>query len=104
MIIDGVTSDGYVETHLGRIAADQPDGTSVQVMVRPEWVLPTKTATGACTITDREFYGHDQRVEISLPQGPPIEALIPGRLEMQVGDVVDIEVVEAIVFAKAAQR
>ena len=104
VIIDGVTSGGYVETHLGRIAADQPDGTSVQVMVRPEWVLPTKTTTGACTITDREFYGHDQRVEISLPQGPPIEALIPGRLEMQVGDVVDIEVVEAIVFAEAAQR
>ena len=104
VIVDGVSSDGYVETHLGRIATDEPDGTAVQVMVRPEWVLPTKTETGKGQITDREFYGHDQRVEITLPQGPPIEALIPGRLAMQIGDSVDVEVVDAIVFAGATQR
>ena len=99
VIVDGVSTGGFIQTHLGRIATGQPDGTPVQVMVRPEWVLPTPADEGAGRITDREFYGHDQRVEISLPDGPPIEALVPGRLEMRVGDAVDIEVVDAIVFA-----
>jgi hypothetical protein len=47
---------------------------------------------------DREFYGHDQRVEIELSEGELVEALVPTRKMIHVGDRVDIELADSIVY------
>jgi hypothetical protein len=70
-------------------------------MIRPEWVLPTPSATGHGKVIDREFYGHDQRVEIRMRGGASIEALVPGRVPMRIGDTVDVEITDSIVFEMA---
>lgn len=100
MIIDGVVSDGFVPTALGSVPTHIPDGAQAQVMIRPEWILPTAAADGAGLVIDREFYGHDQRVEIRLSEGQVIDALVPTRNAIHVGDMVDIELIDAIVYRK----
>ena len=102
LLLDGVARRGAIETPLGAVGAELVDGTAVQVMVRPEWVLPTPDADGSGRVTDREFYGHDQRVEIRLASGTTVEALVSGRVPIQIGDRVDVEISEAIVFTEVA--
>jgi iron(III) transport system ATP-binding protein len=102
VIFDGVVSHGAVTTPFGAVGAGLADGTPAQVMIRPEWVLPTQSATGQGKIIDREFYGHDQRVEIRMLGGASIEALVSGRVPMRIGDTVDVEITDSIVFEQAA--
>ncbi len=99
---DGVVSNGAVSTPIGVVGAGLADGTPAQVMIRPEWVLPTVSATGPGRVVDREFYGHDQRVEIRMHGGASIEALVPGRIPMHIGDTVDVEITDSIVFELAS--
>lgn len=98
---DGVVSHGAVATPIGAVGADLAEGTPAIVMIRPEWVLPTPSATGQGKIIDREFYGHDQRVEIRMTGGASIEALVSGRVPMRIGDTVDVEITDSIVFERA---
>ena len=63
-----------------------------------EWVRPHVEADGPDRVTDREFYGHDQRVEISLANGSTVEALVSGRANVHVGDRVSTEVLDAIIY------
>lgn len=99
VMLEGRVRGGAVPTSLGSVRTTLPDGATAQVMVRPEWVIPTVTERGAARVVDREFYGHDQRVEIELADGEHVEALMSGRTKVKVGDRVDIEVADAIVFA-----
>lgn len=101
VIFDGVASHGAVVTPIGAVDADLADGTHAQVMIRPEWVHPTPSETGHGKVIDREFYGHDQRVEIRMRGGASIEALVPGRVPMRIGDTVDVEITDSIVFETA---
>jgi iron(III) transport system ATP-binding protein len=100
-LFDGVATEGVVETTVGDIPTDLADGTPVKVMVRPEWVQPRREDAGTGRIADREFYGHDQRVEIELESGSTVEALVPGRANLSVGDQVSIDVLDAIVYPDA---
>ena len=97
-LFEGVAAGGVVETTVGDVPTDLPDGTTVQIMVRPEWVRPHVETDGPDRVTDREFYGHDQRVEIALANGSTVEALVPGRANVQVGDRVSTEVLDAIIY------
>ncbi len=99
VLIDGVVRSGTVDTMLGPVPTDLPDGTGVQVMVRPEWISPTKHEPGMGRIVDREFYGHDQRVEVRLKGGASVDALVSGRSGLQIGDHVDLAIADAIVYA-----
>jgi iron(III) transport system ATP-binding protein len=101
VILDGTAIHGVVATALGPVPTELADGSDARVMIRPEWITPTVTADGGVgRIVDREFYGHDQRVEIELTGGDLVEALVPGRARIHIGDNVDIEVVDAIVYAR----
>jgi iron(III) transport system ATP-binding protein len=101
ILMRGTVSDGVVNTVLGDIGTPLPSGMTVDVMIRPEWITPHVKDSGRGKITDREFYGHDQRVEIELPGGERIDALVPTRNRMTVGDRVSIELVDAIVYERA---
>lgn len=101
VILDGTAIHGTVPTVFGPVATDLEDGSHAQVMIRPEWITPTVAADGGVgTIVDREFYGHDQRYEIELTDGDLVEALVPGRPGIHIGDAVDIDVVDAIVYSR----
>lgn len=101
-LFEGVAAGGVVATTVGDVPTDLPDGTTVQVMVRPEWVRPHVETDGPDRVTDREFYGHDQRVEIALANGSTVEALVPGRANVHVGDRVSTEVLDAIIYHDGA--
>ncbi|MGI9666206.1 MAG: ABC transporter ATP-binding protein [Acidimicrobiia bacterium] len=101
VLLSGVAQGGSVSTSLGPVPTTLADGVEAQVMIRPEWVRPSPSETGNGTIVDREFYGHDQRVEIEVNDGATVEALVPGRTQIRIGDCVDIEVDDAIVYPAA---
>jgi len=98
VLFDGTVSNGSVSTVLGSVSTALPDGARARVMIRPEWIMPTATGGGAGLVVDREFYGHDQRVEIELTEGQVVEALVPTRKAVHVGDRVDIELADSIVY------
>lgn len=97
-VFEGVVQSGTIRTAVGPVDAERADGTHVQVLVRPEWVEPTVDGAGRCRVIDREFYGHDQRVSISVPSGDVTDALVTGRRLIHLGDHVSIAVTDAIVF------
>ena len=97
-LFDGIAAGGRVDTVLGSVPTELADGTGTQVMTRPEWIAPTADPDGTGLVIDREFYRHDQRVEIQLEAGEIVEALVPTRNAIHVGDRVNIELVDAIVY------
>jgi len=101
ILLDGTVQNGAVATVLGPIVSGLPSGSLAEVMIRPEWISPRVSDDGSGRVIDREFYGHDQLVEIELQGGEKVEALVPTANRIQVGDRVDIEIVDAIVYAKA---
>lgn len=98
VLFTGTASDGAIATALGPVPTLLPDGAKAKVMIRPEWIMPTAVKDGFGLVVDREFYGHDQRVEIKLDEGELVEALVPTRNAIHVGDRVDIELVDSIVY------
>jgi iron(III) transport system ATP-binding protein len=98
VLFTGTASDGEIATALGSVPTLLPDGAEAKVMIRPEWIMPTAVKDGSGLVVDREFYGHDQRVEIELDKGELVEALVPTRNAIHVGDRVDIELVDSIVY------
>jgi len=100
ILLAGTVENGTVSTVLGPIDSGLPSGSPAQVMIRPEWISPRVSTDGSGRVIDREFYGHDQLVEIELPGGETVEALVPTANRIQVGDRVDIDIVDAIVYAR----
>lgn len=98
MILEGVAEGGAIDTGIGVVPTSLADGASAKVMVRPEWVRPTVVDHGVGKIVDREFYGHDQRVAIRLDDGTSIDALLPGSIDVALGERVDVEIDDAIVY------
>jgi len=98
VLFDGTAAGGSVATVLGSVPTVLPDGANAKVMIRPEWIMPTTTDDGTGLVVDREFYGHDQRVEIELDEGDVVEALVPTRTAIHVGDRVAIELADSIVY------
>lgn len=104
VLLNGVARDGRIETVLGPVPTRSIDGSAVEVMIRPEWIMPTSTDRGIGSVVDREFYGHDQRVEIELDEGTVVEALVPTRSAVHVGDRVDIELIDWIEYQVSELR
>lgn len=102
LILSGTAASGSIPTAIGEIKTDLSDGTDVAVMIRPEWISPTVSTTGAHRVVDTEFYGHDQRVEIELAESADkVEALVSSLHAIHVGDTVDLEILDAVVYPKA---
>jgi iron(III) transport system ATP-binding protein len=98
ILFPGTISDGAISTAIGSVETDVDDGISATVMIRPEWISPSVVPDGQGTVVDTEFYGHDQRVEIELTGGDKVEALVPSLRSIHVGDSVDLEILDAVVF------
>ncbi len=98
ILLPGRVERGFIATPIGPVETDLADGRSAEVMIRPEWISPTVVDEGQGTVVDTEFYGHDQRVEIELRDGDMVEALVPSLRSIRVGDMVDLEILDAVVF------
>jgi iron(III) transport system ATP-binding protein len=98
ILLQGTIEHGAISTPVGSIDTDIADGSAAVVMIRPEWISPSVVDEGQGTVVDTEFYGHDQRVEIELTDGDKVEALVPSLRAISVGDSVDLEILDAVVF------
>jgi len=82
--MEGHVADGLVETPLGRVRADGlPDGTAVQVLVRPEGVKLTANGPGpAAHVMAARMLGRSSLVHLSLAgtaDDVHLHARVPGR-------------------------
>jgi iron(III) transport system ATP-binding protein len=100
ILLSGDIVNGSISTTVGPIETDADDRTAATVMIRPEWISPSVVDHGQGMVIDTEFYGHDQRVEIELNGGDKVEALVPSLRAISVGDSVDLEILDAVVFLR----
>ncbi len=82
-----------VDTPVGRLATAEPvTATSVDVVVRPEALRLREAADGVATIVGISYFGHDQLVQLEMPDGTVIRARRGPRLDLQRGERVAITV------------
>lgn len=68
--IEGVVSGGRVETPLGSVATDLPEGTKAQVLIRPEGIVMESDGNGRGTnveLVSTHMLGHDNIVRARFP-------------------------------------
>ena len=101
--IPGTAKDGRVQCVLGDIPAQEPveDG-EVEVMLRPESLLLRALPGGEATVTGREFYGHDQLIQLRLDSGETFYSRSVGRQSFDAGEKVSLGVWGPVVaFSKS---
>ncbi|MDJ0961204.1 MAG: ABC transporter ATP-binding protein [Acidimicrobiia bacterium] len=99
---DGTADIGFVETPLGTFPQTTTLRGAVTVMVRPEWIHPTRSGGGRAVVVDQEFYGHDQLIVLELPDGRRVNSRVGASPTFVIGDRADVGIDEIVVFAKDA--
>ena len=84
-----------VNTALGRISGNRaypwPDGTPVDILLRPDDVLIVEESPRRCRVTDRAFMGADTLYTLRLEDGVELLSLMPSRYDYAIGCEVGIE-------------
>ena len=70
--LPGHAHQGRVETPVGTFAT--PHDGKVSVMLRPEDISVIPDPDGDAVVIDREFFGHDQLITVTLPGGIVLRA------------------------------
>jgi iron(III) transport system ATP-binding protein len=79
-VLPGTAGGGRAKFELGSVPADGELEGAVDVLVRPESVAvgvtpsPEARATVEAVVVARQFYGHDQLVELRLPSGQTLRS------------------------------
>ena len=94
--LPGEAVSGTVSTPVGSFST--PHSGRVTVMIRPEAVTLRPSRDGASIVRHREFFGHDQLVTVTLPDGSPLRARLGPLPLLDPGEPVDITVTEAATF------
>mgnify|MGYP000678055570 CR=1 FL=1 len=90
----GAPRDVYVEPGSAEVASfvgdanRMPDGT----LVRPEDIELAPEPDGPDVVTNVEYYGHDQAVDVRLPSGHQVRARLGTSVAFAVGDRVRVTV------------
>ena len=92
----GVAHGGSVQTPVGRFPTELEG--PVRVMIRPEAVALSPDPGGTAVVRDRQFFGHDQLVTVTLPDGTPLRARLGPSPYLEPGDLVSVQVEGAIAF------
>jgi iron(III) transport system ATP-binding protein len=95
----GVARQGEVETPVGRFATDLEG--PVRVMIRPEAVALQPDPAGSAVVRERQFFGHDQLVTVTLPDGTPLRARLGPSPYLEPGDPVTVKVEGVTAFPPA---
>jgi len=99
--VPGVAGDGTVETPLGTFPVAPALEGAVEVMIRPESVEIVPSGSDA-TVTDREFYGHDQLVTLRMDDGRRLLSRIGPYPPVTPGERVGVLVREVVAFEAPA--
>ncbi|WP_347057326.1 ABC transporter ATP-binding protein [Blastococcus sp. HT6-30] len=99
VVLDGELRDGRAHCALGVLPVGQPavDGP-VRVLLRPEQLrlgAPFASSGVRARVRNVDFYGHDSRVWLTLPDGGTVTARLEGADLPSVGQEVAIEVAGA---------
>ncbi len=97
-LLDSVASGGVAETVLGRFETDL--NGPVAVMVRPEDVQLSVGTTPNATVTNIEYFGHDQLVGLAMEGGVRVRSRIGSRPHYQVGQQCRARAIDARVFQR----
>jgi iron(III) transport system ATP-binding protein len=95
--VPGIATGGSVETPLGTFPIPDHMEGAVEVMIRPESVEIIPGGSDA-TVTEREFYGHDQVVTLRMRDGRPLLARIGAHPVVAPGDGVGVAVRDVVAF------
>jgi len=88
-VLPGLAADDAVETPLGALPNPDRHRGAVDVLLRPEQVAldrDERPDAHPATVVRREFYGHDQLVELELADGVRVHHRGPGHEQWQPGD------------------
>jgi iron(III) transport system ATP-binding protein len=88
----------FVDTPLGRLAtASEVHGDTPDVVLRPEALRLRPRPGGAASVRAVTFFGHDQLIHLSLPDGTELRSRQGPDVRVRAGDDVDIEVVGPVI-------
>jgi iron(III) transport system ATP-binding protein len=90
--IPGVAEEGRVRCALGDIPAEETEEGEVEIMLRPESLVLRALPDGEATVIGREFYGHDQQIELRLDSGETLYSRLVGRQSFDSGERVSVGV------------
>lgn len=99
--LTGQARDGQVVCELGQLTTSSIHNGSVEVMLRPEDLSLIPSEAGIAEIIDREYFGHDQLIQLQLASGTRLQSRLLGSAgDFYPGQRVDIEVGDnAVVYA-----
>jgi iron(III) transport system ATP-binding protein len=94
-VLPGTAANGTISCELGQLPNRNDLRGEVDVLVRPEslavgTVQPADRRSQEATVVSRNFYGHDQLVELRLPSGRTVRARRLGFPAWHPGDRVQV--------------
>lgn len=97
IFMDGtLISPDTVETEVGRYqgnrAYDYPENTQVEVLLRPDDVIPDPNSPLRARITQKAFKGAEILFALQLPSGGKLLSLFPSHADHRIGETVGIRV------------
>ena len=99
--VAGSAHAGTVHTPLGAFEVPSHLEGAVEVMIRPESVEVIPDGSDA-TVSDREYYGHDQLVTLRMADGSRLLSRIGAYPPISPGDRVGVRVREVVAFETPA--
>ncbi len=93
-----IGSQPEVHTVFGRFPTSSAIRGDVEVMIRPEAVRLVPNPSGHALVVGREFYGHDQLITLHHEGGQQLLSRSGPLPRIEVGDRVDIEITDVVVF------
>ena len=99
-------SPDEVQTELGLIRGNRaypwPIGSAVDVLLRPDDIVPDPAGSHSAVVVGKTFLGAATLYRLQLPTGSQLEALFPSHADHQPGDSVGIRVAADHLVAFAA--
>jgi iron(III) transport system ATP-binding protein len=94
--VPGVAAGAEVDCLLGRLRLDRPCSGPVQVLLRPEMLTLTPTATGPHTVEEVSYFGHDQLVRVRVGDDLLLTVRDWGQARLTVGERVELRVTRPV--------
>ena len=94
VVLPGAAVADRATCALGEVVLAEPADGPVTLVIRPEQIfVDLAHDVGVLgTVEELDYYGHDSAVRITLADGTPVLARVPGVLQPVVGDTVHLRV------------
>ena len=99
-----------IDSECGRLKGDRaynwPVGTEVEVLLRPDDVIPDKDSDLRGTVVNKAFKGAEVMYTLELPSHTTVLSLFPSHLDFAIGDQVGIrlDMQHVVAFERNPQR